>query len=311
MSKLEKGLAEDQIQGKIYDKVLFSRLIKYLKPYKLLVAISFVLLLLITGTNLLSPIITQRAVDRVILSNNNLIEFNNLLEADKFAEEFYRIKFKKYEFAGKGFLFFPNKRINFIPKQRIEDLKESGKILQKIAVINNTEETQKLLSEIEFIEISDEELVVLNATLNELKDNDNLSREQLKTLRKRDFDKLTFYGILFFAVISLQLFFTYFQVYFVNIAAQKAMYDLRRDLFYKLERMPLSFFDKNPIGRLVTRVTNDIGTLNEMLGNGLIQLIQEMFVLVGIMIAMLLYDWKLALVSFAILPLTIYLFTVF
>ncbi|MBT5420558.1 MAG: ABC transporter ATP-binding protein, partial [Candidatus Cloacimonetes bacterium] len=118
-------------------------------------------------------------------------------------------------------------------------------------------------------------------------------------------------GILFFAVISLQLFFTYFQVYFVNIAAQKAMYDLRRDLFYKLERMPLSFFDKNPIGRLVTRVTNDIGTLNEMLGNGLIQLIQEMFVLVGIMIAMLLYDWKLALVSFAILPLTIYMFTVF
>ncbi|MBT4574916.1 MAG: ABC transporter ATP-binding protein, partial [Candidatus Cloacimonetes bacterium] len=75
--------------------------------------------------------------------------------------------------------------------------------------------------------------------------------------------------------------------------------------------MPLSFFDKNPIGRLVTRVTNDIGTLNEMLGNGLIQLIQEMFVLVGIMIAMLLYDWKLALVSFAILPLTIYMFTVF
>ncbi len=311
MSRLDKGLAEDQIQGKIYDKVLFSRLIKYLKPYKLLVSISFVLLLLITATNLLSPIITQRAVDRVILSNNNLIEFNSLSEAKEFSKEYKRIKFKQYEFTGKGYLFFSNKKINFIPKQRIEDLKESGKILQKIAVLNNTKEVLKLLSGIDFVEISNEELVVLNSILSELKDSGNLNREQMKLLRKRDFDKLTFYGILFFMIISLQLFFTYFQVYFVNIAAQKAMYDLRRDLFYKLERMPLSFFDKNPIGRLVTRVTNDIGTLNEMLGNGLIQLIQEMFVLVGIMIAMLLYDWKLALISFAILPLTIYMFTVF
>jgi ATP-binding cassette, subfamily B, multidrug efflux pump len=311
MSKLDKGLAEDQIQGKIYDKVLFSRLIKYLKPYKLLVTISFVLLLLITATNLLSPVITQRAVDRVILSNNNLIEFDNIQETEVFASEYPRIKFKQYEFAEKGYLFFPNKKINFIPKQKIEDLKKSERILQKIAVLNNTEEVQNLLLGVDFIEISNEELVVLNSTLTELKDAGKLSREKIKTLRKRDFDKLTFYGILFFATITLQLFFTYFQVYFVNIAAQKAMYDLRRDLFYKLERMPLSFFDKNPIGRLVTRVTNDIGTLNEMLGNGLIQLIQEMFVLIGIMIAMLLYDWKLALVSFAILPLTVVLFTVF
>jgi ATP-binding cassette subfamily B multidrug efflux pump len=301
MSNLDKGLAEDQIQGKIYDRVLFSRLIKYLKPYKLLVSISFVLLLLITGTNLLSPVITQRAVDRIILSNNNLIEFINLLETEAFCKEYPKVKFKQYEFAGKGYLIFPNKKINFIPEQKVENLKDSGKILEKIAV----------LSDVNFIEISNEELVVLNSTLTELKDTGKLNREQLKILRKRDFDKLTFYGILFFAVITLQLLFTYFQVYFVNIAAQKAMYDLRRDLFYKLERMPLSFFDKNPIGRLVTRVTNDIGTLNEMLGNGLIQLIQEMFVLVGIMIAMLLYDWKLALVSFAILPITIILFIVF
>lgn len=311
MNKLDKGLAEDQIQGRIYDKVLFPRLIKYLKPYKLLVIISFILLLFITATNLLSPIITQRAVDRVILSNNNLIKFNNLSEAEEFSAEYPKIKFKQYEFASKGYLIFPKKKINFIPKQKIEYLKETGKILLKIAVLNNTEEVQSLLSEVNFIEVSGEELVVLNSTITELKNSGNLSREQLKIIRKRDFDKLIFYGILFFIVITSQLIFTYFQVYFVNIAAQKAMYDLRRDLFYRLERMPLSFFDKNPIGRLVTRVTNDIGTLNEMLGNGLIQLIQEMFVLIGIMVAMLLYDWKLALVSFAILPVTVVLFTIF
>ncbi|MDO9577472.1 MAG: ABC transporter ATP-binding protein [Candidatus Cloacimonadales bacterium] len=311
MSKIDKGLVEDQLQGKIYDKVLFTRLIKYLKPYKLLVAISFVLLLLITGTNLLSPVITQRAVDRVILSNNDLIKFENLSQAEEFSAEYPRIKSKQYEFGGNGYLIFPHKKINFIPKSKIEELQESGKILQKIAVLNNTEEVRKILSNEDFIEISNQEIVILNSTIADMKEAGNISKEDIRLLRKKDFDKLILYGILFFAVITLQLVFTYFQVYYVNVAAQKAMYDLRRDLFFKLERMPLSFFDKNPIGRLVTRVTNDIGTLNEMLGDGLIQLIQEMFVLVGIMVAMLIYDWKMALVSFAILPVTAVLFTVF
>lgn len=311
MSKLDKGLVEDQIEGKIYDKVLFSRLIKYLKPYKLLVTISFILLLLITATNLLNPVITQRAVDRVILSNFNLIKCENVLEAQEFTELYPRVKFKQHEFAGNYYLIFPNKKINFIPKAKIDNLMVSGKLYKKIAILNNTDEVKNILAGTEFTEISAEELVVINSKLSELKSSENINREQLKILRQRDFDKLISYGVLFFIVITLQLFFTYFQIYFVNIAAQKAMYDLRRDLFYKLARMPLSFFDKNPIGRLVTRVTNDIGTLNEMLGNGLIQLIQEMFVLVGIMIAMMLYDWKLALVSFAILPLTIFLFTIF
>lgn len=311
MSKIDKGLVEDQIQGKIYDKVLFMRLIKYLKPYKLLVAISFLLLLLITGTNLLSPVLTQRAVDRVILSNNDLIKFENLSKAEEFQAEYPRIKSKQYEFGGNGYLIFPHKKINFVPKAKIEELQGSGKILQKIAVLNNSEEVRKVLSNEVFFEISGEEIAVLNSTIMDMKQAGNISKEDIRLLRKRDFDKLTIYGILFFAVITMQLFFTYFQVYFVNIAAQKAMYDLRRDLFFKLERMPLSFFDKNPIGRLVTRVTNDIGTLNEMLGDGLIQLIQEMFVLVGIMAAMLIYDWKLALASFAILPVTAILFTIF
>jgi ATP-binding cassette, subfamily B, multidrug efflux pump len=311
MSQIDKGLVEDQIQGKIYDKVLFARLIKYLKPYKLLVAISFILLLLITGTNLLSPVITQRAVDRVILSNNDLVKFDEPAEAEDFSIEYPKIKPQQYKFNGKAYLIFPHKKINFIPKQKIEELKESDNILLKIAVLNNTTEVRHILSNVDFIEISSEEIVVLNSTISEMKQAGNISREEIKLLRKKDFDKLTWYGIIFFVVITLQLLFTYFQVYFVNVAAQKAMYDLRRDLFYKLERMPLSFFDKNPIGRLVTRVTNDIGTLNEMLGNGLIQLIQEMFVLIGIMVAMLLYDWKLALASFAILPVTVVLFTVF
>ncbi|MBL7148814.1 MAG: ABC transporter ATP-binding protein [Candidatus Cloacimonetes bacterium] len=311
MKGLHKGLAKDDLKSKIYDKVLFRRLVAYLKPYKFLVFISFILLLLITGTNLLAPVISQRAVDEVIVSNKNLLEFTSEHNKTDFIKKYSRIKFKEYDFNDKYYLIFPNKKINFIPKTEIKELKESGKLLRKITVLQNKLEIQQILSTTEFVEISEDQLVVQNADLIELRENNDLTKEQLKLLRREDINKLKLYGLLFFGVVSLQLLFTYFQIYFVNYAAQYAMYDLRRDLFFRLERMPLSFFDKNPIGRLVTRITNDIGTLNEMLGDGLIQLIQEFFVLVGIMIAMLIYDWKLALVTFSILPFTIVFFIIF
>lgn len=311
MKNLQKGLSEDTVQGKIYDKDLFKRIIAYLKPYKLLVIISFILLLLITVTNLLAPMITQRAVDEIIVSNRNLIKFDDEYEKNDFIQKYPKIKFAEFKFDDRFYLIFPNKKINFIEKEVVKKLTDSGRFHQKIVILENTHQNKDLLKSIRIEEISDNKIVVLNSELNELKKNDGITKEELKSLRINDIKKLRIYGLIFFAVITLQLVFAFFQIYSINYASQYAMYDLRRDLFLRLEKMSLSFFDKNPVGRLVTRVTNDIGTLNEMFGNGLIQLIQEAFVLVGIMIAMLIYDYRLALVTFSVLPFTVILFIFF
>lgn len=309
MSKISKGLTEDTLAGKIYDKDLFKRLIRYMKPYKIYVFVSFILLLLITGTNLLAPVITQKAVDEVILSNYDLAVFSDLPSKEEFKTYYPRIPVKEYEHSGTYYLVFPHKKINFIPKDQIQQYVEEGILHLKIIILNNSDKVREILQDTKVFHISPTEIAIKNSDLEKLKN--SISKTEMKILRGRDIDKVKVFGGLFFLVISLQLIFTYFQVYLVNFAAQHAMYDLRRDLFYRLARMPLSFFDKNPIGRLVTRVTNDIGTLNEMLGNGLIQLIQELFVLIGITIAMLIYDYKLALVTFSILPFTIVLFVIF
>ncbi len=311
MRNLQKGLSEDTIQGKSYDKDLFKRIIVYLKPYKLLVIISFILLLFITATNLLAPVITQRAVDEIIVSNKNLIEFDDEYEKNDFIQKYPKIKFTEFKFDDRFYLIFPNKKINFIEKDVIKELTDSGRFYQKIVILENTQHNKDLLKSIQIEEISDDKIAVLSSELNELKKSEGITKEELKSLRINDMKKLRMYGLIFFAVITLQLVFTFFQIYSINYASQHAMYDLRRDLFLRLEKMPLSFFDKNPVGRLVTRVTNDVGTLNEMFGNGLIQLIQESFVLFGIMIAMLIYDYKLALVTFSILPFTVVLFIFF
>ncbi len=311
MRNLQKGLTEDTIQSKTYGKDLLKRIIVYLKPYKFLVIISFILLLLITATNLLSPIVTQRAVDEIIVSNRNLIEFDKECDKYDFIKKYPKIKFTEFEFSDKFYLLFHNKKIHFIEKDTIGKFTDSGRFYGKIVILENSQQNKNLLKSIRIKQISEKEIAVLSSELNALKKNDEISKAELKSLRINDINKLRIYGLVFFVVVTLQLIFSYFQIYSINYASQHAMYDLRRDLFLRLEKMPLSFFDKNPVGRLVTRVTNDIGTLNEMFGNGLIQLIQEAFVLVGIMIAMLIYDLKLALVTFSILPFTVVLFIFF
>src|SRR5258706_1996676 len=81
------------------------------------------------------------------------------------------------------------------------------------------------------------------------------------------------------------------------------MFDLRKQLFHPLQHMPVGFFDKNPVGRLVTRVTTDVDALNEMFTAGVVSIFEDVFVLAGILIIMLGMNWWLALITFAVLPL--------
>jgi ATP-binding cassette, subfamily B, multidrug efflux pump len=95
----------------------------------------------------------------------------------------------------------------------------------------------------------------------------------------------------------------YLQTYFMQWAGQKVMFDLRAQIFRLLQRMHIAFYDKNPVGRLVTRVTTDVDAVNEMFTSGVVSIFEDVFVLAGIIAIMLLMNWKLALITFAVLPL--------
>jgi ATP-binding cassette subfamily B protein len=84
---------------------------------------------------------------------------------------------------------------------------------------------------------------------------------------------------------------------------QRVMYDLRTEIFTKLQRSDLRFYDRNPVGRLMTRITSDVETLNELFSSGVVSVFGDFFTLLFIVVAMLTMDWRLALVSFAVLPL--------
>ncbi len=94
----------------------------------------------------------------------------------------------------------------------------------------------------------------------------------------------------------------YAQALLTTWLGQKVMYDLRTEIFEKLQELDLRFYDRNPIGRLMTRITSDVETLNDLFSSGVVAIFGDLFTLFFIVSAMLLMDWQLALVTFAVLP---------
>jgi ATP-binding cassette subfamily B protein len=111
-------------------------------------------------------------------------------------------------------------------------------------------------------------------------------------------------------LLCLGFFLEFAQTYYMQWTGQKVMFDLRSQIFRHLQQMHVGFFDKNPVGRLVTRVTTDVDALNEMFTAGVVSLLEDVFVLLGIMIIMLRMNVRVALITFAVLPL-IFLATYF
>jgi len=103
----------------------------------------------------------------------------------------------------------------------------------------------------------------------------------------------------------------YLQTYFMQWTGQKVMFDLRSQIFRHLQRLHVGFYDKNPVGRLVTRVTTDVDALNEMFTSGVVSIFEDVFVLAGIVAIMLHMNRKLALITFAVMPLIIYATKIF
>ena len=107
---------------------------------------------------------------------------------------------------------------------------------------------------------------------------------------------------LYLVMLLLIFLLEFLQTYFMQWTGQQVMFDLRSQIFRHLQRMHVAFYDKNPVGRLVTRVTTDVDALNEMFTSGVVSIFEDLFVLVGILGIMLCMNWKLALITFSVLP---------
>ena len=118
----------------------------------------------------------------------------------------------------------------------------------------------------------------------------------------RDTRVVVFCTVLFFLALLTEFVISYVQTWLTSLLGQRVMRDLRMEIFRHLQRLSVSYFDRNPVGRLITRVTSDVETLNELFTAGVVAGLGDLFTLVAISVAMLIMDWRLALWSFAVIP---------
>ena len=122
---------------------------------------------------------------------------------------------------------------------------------------------------------------------------------------------ITELGLLYLGTLLLTFALEFLQTYLMQWTGQKIMFDLRSQIFRHIQEMHPGFFDKHPVGRLVTRVTSDVDALNEMFTSGVLAIFEDIFILTAIVIIMLRMCWPLALLTLSVIPLILYATSIF
>jgi ATP-binding cassette subfamily B protein len=113
--------------------------------------------------------------------------------------------------------------------------------------------------------------------------------------------------VLLLVVLVAEVALRFVQMYLMQIAGQRIMHDLRMEVFRHVQRLPLSYFDRHPVGQVMTRVTSDVETLNDLMSQGLVAMVRDLVTLVGIVAVMAWIDWRLTLASFVVFPLLVFI----
>ena len=130
-------------------------------------------------------------------------------------------------------------------------------------------------------------------------------------IRNGDLEGLNRIALIFLGVLIVQFLLSFAQTYLMNWTGQRIMHDLRIQIFSHIQTLHVGYFDKNPVGRIITRITTDVDVLNELFTAGVVSIFGDIFLLAGIVGVMLWLNWELALVCFSVLPLLVLTTAVF
>jgi ABC-type multidrug transport system fused ATPase/permease subunit len=293
------GYMEEGKLGKPYDLKLMARLGGFLRPYWSLMALSLLFVLIMAGLDLLIPYLTKEAIDRYIVvgAKEVVLRGDGSPEDRRFWNQ-YGQKFIPKKEPGR-FLLSPDV-LQSMDRKEIARFQKYGLLTENryyLFVPEKPEEEGLLKKYPSSFERSDSYWFISFDRMKELK------REDLLLLRKRDVEGVFHIALFVVLILAVNFGLNFSQVYAMELAGQKMMHDLRMKVFSHLQELPVSFFDKNPVGRLVTRLTNDIQNVHEMFTSVLINLLKDILLVIGIVILLLQLNRGLALVSFSVIPL--------
>jgi ATP-binding cassette subfamily B multidrug efflux pump len=249
---------EEEQLGTSYDVKMLKWLYPLTKPYRVLLAGSIVLVVLITLLDLAVPYVTKIAIDRYIVPQAESVE-------------------KAYTAAG-------DHKIRYL-------------------TVNITDaHIRQIVSKYPHLFTFEGKTALISYT-----DLPKLERNDIFILRRADIAGIAFIAAIFLALIVANFFFNFIQVMIMEYTGQMIMHDLRVRLFDHIQKLSVAFFTRNPVGRLVTRVTNDTQNMHELFTSIVAFVFKDIFLLIGITVVLLTINWKLTLISFMVLPVVLVL----
>jgi len=293
---------EEEQLGKAYDARLMRRLLRYINPYKGLFSLAIGLVLAVAAFDLSLPFITKTAIDQFIIPPYKIVTADETgLTNDALVARFSAVRV-----SGQKYLINVN-RLDGVLRQ---DWQSQGVLSQENYVYlppfaPPALEALAAAHKDVFSALAGGGYVAKAKTLSVL------SLEDRLRLRQEDLSGVSQLALLFFAFLVLRLVFGFAQVYVLQYTGQRVMYDMRQEIFSHLLRLPARFFDQNPVGRLVTRATNDVSAINEMYTAVLVNLFRDVFLIVGILAIMFTLNWRLTGMILLLAPVLVTLAIVF
>jgi ABC-type multidrug transport system fused ATPase/permease subunit len=282
---MQNNEARDMKQG--YDKKMMKRLFAYAKPYIGWIGFSLALLIIVVGIELIRPILIGTAVDNVISKYD--VDYSIVDSDEKDAVNIYnryliRDEHNKYNEASKARIIYD----------------ESYENPYFLALDVNKREIE-LIEDIRSIKRDNGKYYITYNNVD--KEVFRLSEADIKLLRKDSFSNLYKITFLFIVLLVIGLLVSYFQTILLHYTGQKIIYNIREEVFTHMQGLSIQFFNNNPVGKLVTRVTNDTETLNEMYTSVIVNSVKSILMLVGITVMMFVMDYKLTLIILSVIPL--------
>ncbi|MFB3886664.1 MAG: ABC transporter ATP-binding protein [Thermodesulfobacteriota bacterium] len=293
------GYMEEDKLGKPYDLRLMARLGGFIRPYWVLMAFSLLFVLIMAGLDLLVPYLTKEAIDQYIVPSARevILKGDGTPEEERFLNRYGKTLIPTNE-KGK-FLIKPD-LMSSMDRREIALFQKSGLLSESRYYLFIPQKPEEELLVRKYASSFERSGSYWFITFDRMK---ALAREDLLVLRGKDVRGVLRIALLVLLILVAHFGLNYFQVYAMEVAGQKMMYDLRMKVFSHLQSLSVSFFDKNPVGRLVTRLTNDIENIHEMFTSILINFFNDILLLIGIIVILLHLNRELALVSFSFIPL--------
>lgn len=272
---------------KSYDAKLMLRLIKYAKSQWLMLTLSILMMLFVTGVDLVIPYVTKIAIDDYITPVSQEVYFSDASDPRS-----------DMTINGMGIVYPGLIERTF----DTTEYKVRGQIYRTTTDYYLIDDYTGNLSgsgaEIELVGDS----IRIDGVLYET---EKLSDDQVQSFKNYNKTQISLLTALLGGILILNFAFSFAHTYLLNYASQKIVYTMREQLFSHIEDMSLSFFDKNPVGRLVTRVSNDMENINEMFTNVLVTSLKDFTLLIGTVVVMTAINWKLTIIALSTMPLVL------